>query len=148
MERALVCYSNYSISKALFHPLNHVSRVDETLELLPLNLDAVAVHYQPVGSWLLISEPAQLPFADSEIPCRLLDGERVLLPNGNILYCHANHLLSASSYRPSFECVDRANRTRSLRLAWSPYIGGAGAVKPVSRVRGAPAGFTGYPPLR
>ena len=29
-------------------------------------------------------------------------------------------------------------------MAWSPYIGGAGAVKPVSRVRGASAGFTGY----
>lgn len=94
MERALVCYFHYSISKALFHPLNHVRRVDEPLERLAFDLNAVAVHHHPVRRRHLRGKAAQLALAYAEVPGRLLDGERVLLPYGYVLRTHAATSLS------------------------------------------------------
>ena len=89
MERALVCYCYYSITKALFHHLNHVRRVDEPLERLAFDLNAVAVHHHPVRRRHLRGKAAQLALAYAEVPGRLLDGERVLLPYGYVLRTHA-----------------------------------------------------------
>lgn len=94
MERALVCYFHYSISKALFHPLNHVRRVDEPLERLAFDLNAVAVHHHPVRRRHLRGKSTQLALAYSEVPGRLLDCERVLLPYRNVRCAHVTTSLS------------------------------------------------------
>lgn len=85
----MVCYFHYSISKALFHPLNHVCRVDEPLKRLAFDLNAVAVHHHPVRRRQLRGKAAQLALAYAEVLGRFLDGERVLLPYGYVLRAHA-----------------------------------------------------------
>lgn len=63
----MICYNQYSIFKALFLPSDDVGRVDELLELAPLDLDAAAVHEHPVRRRHDVRETANLAFADAEV---------------------------------------------------------------------------------
>ena len=67
---------------------DHIQGVDDLFKLPTLDLDAVPVHYQPVGVRVFLRQFPQLLFPDAEILGCFFDGQRVLLPNGHIRITH------------------------------------------------------------